>query len=71
MINSLKNEKKKLSTKVTSMTKKMAELETRIEEMSKNFKKEFRQREYYEGLFKEEREKNQDLQNNFLTVNII
>jgi len=53
------------------MAKKMAELETRIEEMSKNFKKELRQREYYEGLFKEEREKNQDLQNNFLTVNII
>ncbi|CAI2364847.1 unnamed protein product [Moneuplotes crassus] len=61
-INSLKQEKKKLASKVTSLSKKLDELQASLDDANKKLKKEAKQKKYYEGLYKEEREKNLDLQ---------
>lgn len=41
-----------------------------MEELTKNLKKEIKQRQYFEDLYKEEREKNLDLQKQIPTVSI-
>ena len=67
-ITSLKTEKKKLTAKVNSQAKKIIELEKKFEEIDKKWTKETKQRKYFEGLYKEEREKNLDLRNEAFSV---
>ncbi|CAI2360681.1 unnamed protein product [Moneuplotes crassus] len=60
-IDSLRQEKKILTNKVNSLTKKLANTDDNFDEIYQKLQEETNQRKYYEELYQEEREKNIDL----------
>lgn len=58
----MKSEKRKLDSKITALSKQVADLESQMKSVEDECKQERNQKKYYEGLYKEEREKNIDLQ---------
>ena len=67
-ITSLKNDKKKLNSKVNTLTKQLTEIEDKNAILKMNFKQEKNQENYFENLYKEEREKNLALQSQFKVI---
>ena len=51
-----------MATKITTLSKQVADLESQMKSIEDECKQERNQKKYYEGLYKEEREKNIDLQ---------
>lgn len=70
LINTLKEDKKKLLTRTNNLNKQIEKLTKEQNEKDESLKKEKAAKKYYEDLYKDEREKNVELQKQLKVIDV-